>query len=86
MEQPTRKIRNRIHHQVPTVEVTADDVIMYTSPRGTYWRVVASVTKASVKVTQPKGFKQKTGRVNRGDIKECWRKKVNDEQRAQDPS
>ena len=72
VEPETKKFRGRIHTKVSTSEVQPNDVIMF-NDGGFYCRFVKSVAKKTVTVSQPKGMKPKTKRVNREDIKECWR-------------
>ena len=69
-----KKMRGRWYHKVDNDFVTAGDIIIYNDD-GLYTRVVKSVSKKTVMVDQPEGLKPKTKRVDREDIRECWRKR-----------
>jgi hypothetical protein len=73
MTEPTLKLRNRIYHPVPIDDVQAGDAVVYVDAGRRHTRFATSVTKTNVVVDQPKGFKPKTKRVHRSDIKEVWR-------------
>ncbi len=57
---------------MPLDEVAAGDVVMYTDT-GYYTRFVKRVSPKTVVVEQPKGMRPPTKRIDRKDIKECWR-------------
>lgn len=73
MTEPTLKLRNRIYHPVQIADVRAGDVVVYVDAGRRYTRFVARVTAINIVVEQPKGFKPKTKRVFRSDVKEVWR-------------
>lgn len=53
-------------------DIQADDVVFF-QDGGFHSRYVVSVSKKSIMVDQPKGFKPKTKRVSRENITEVWR-------------
>lgn len=73
MTERTLKLRNRIYHPVPIADVQAGDAVVYVDDGRRHTRFVARATATHLLVEQPKGFKPKTKRVYRIDVKEVWR-------------
>lgn len=68
----TKKFGNRIYVRVDVNDVQPDDVVFF-QDQGLHTRFCVSVAKKVILVDQPKGFKPKTKRVPRKNIKEVWR-------------
>lgn len=71
-EPEVRKFGARIFVKISPDAIQEDDIVFYKT-HIVHCRTVVGITKASVIVDQPKGYKPGTKRIKRADVQSAWR-------------